>query len=112
MSTEKSLTISILKVYNWELESSDEVYELSFSSLLTRTPIMQKSIKTHISNNQLVINTSLKITYTPEEAKVLPSYIDSAQDVQARQRWQPLGHQLVSDRPRLALGEKGSVSSL
>ena len=40
MSTEKSLTISILKVYNWELESSDEMYELSFSSLLTRTPIM------------------------------------------------------------------------
>ena len=66
MSTEKSLTISILKVYNWELENSNEIYELSFSSLLTRTPIMQKSIKTHISNNQLVINTSLKITYTPE----------------------------------------------
>jgi hypothetical protein len=32
---------------------------------------MQKSIKTHISNNQLLINTSLKITYTAEEAKVL-----------------------------------------
>lgn len=67
---EKSLTLSILKVYNWKEANSDE-YQFSFYSSLSQSLILEKKIKTHSTNHQLIINTSLKITYTAEEAQVI-----------------------------------------
>jgi hypothetical protein len=65
--SEKSLVLSLVKIYNWGEGERGETYEFSFHSRGNSSSLLHTHIKTQMINRQLVINSSLRVTYTPEE---------------------------------------------
>lgn len=45
--SEKTVILTILKIFNWNLTHSNSLFEFAFFSLKTNTPILAKTIQAH-----------------------------------------------------------------
>ena len=64
MSTpERSLVVTILKIFNWNQPQASNLFEFSFFSLKTSALILSKTIKATITPTEVHFNYSLKVAY-------------------------------------------------
>ena len=71
-SSERFVVLTIIKIFNWNQPHANHIFQLSFTSLRSNTPILTKTLKATISKEEAIFNYSLRVAYQPDENEVLP----------------------------------------
>ena len=62
-SAERTVLVTILKIFNWNHPQASNLFDISFFSLKTSSLILQKNIKASITQQEVHFNYSLKVAY-------------------------------------------------
>jgi len=66
-TAERSVILTLAKIFNWEDSQSSNLFEVSFYSLKTSSLILFKQVKATFAQNEAIFNYSLRVLYHADE---------------------------------------------